>query len=620
MNQATKDDLKDIIDFLADVLPFSALEEDEQLQLAKQLDIEYIPKRANKTVPIDECVYLIRTGAFEISDGQGQLVDRLGEGECFGISTVLHDNPEQLKVSAIEDSLVYLLPKENFLTLLETQKGIRLFFNKLVSYRTSHSKQSKSTNKLELQHTQPTRSLLQNKLVYCSIQNSIREAAEIMRENKVSCLLLIENHQLHGIVTDRDLRNRVVADALDVNLPVTRIATMKPVTISADSVIMEAQLLMSNVGVHHLPVMENNVPIGVVTASDIVRAHSVSMIHFVDRIFREKTADSVAELKHSIPNLLDNWIQADVSPQEIGESFAVIGDGFVRKAIALAIETHGEPPMEIAWLTFGSQARKEQSFASDQDNGLILEREPTPSETDYFQAFTNTVCALLDQFGYVLCPGDIMASNPKWRKTRPQWQAAFSHWVNKPEPEALLNASIFFDLRVVYGPSGWLDELKSHLTETLTKADLFFMHLTRNALRAKPPLGFFRSFILKDSGDHENELDIKHHGIALVNDLARIIALAEGILTPNTAERLLSTNEHLLQKPLKASLLEAWLLLNDLKLENQARQLKAGEQGSNFINPDELSPLRRAHLKNAFKSIERAQKALAQHYLRGAGV
>jgi CBS domain-containing protein len=601
------------------VLPFSSLEDNEQLKLSKQLDIEYIPKRANKSVPIDECVYLIRTGAFEIVDGSGRLVDRLSEGECFGVSTVLYDNPEQLQVNAIEDSLVYLLPKENFLALLDEQKGIRQFFKKLVSYRTNQQLETVTTPKLEIQHTQPVRSLIQNKLVYCSIQNSIREAAEIMRENKVSCLLLIEKNRLHGIVTDRDLRNRVVAEALDVNLPITQIATLKPTTISADSAILEAQLLMSNVGVHHLPVIEHNEPVGVVTASDIVRAHSVSMIHFVDRIFREKTAEDVSKLQAKVPGLLDYWIQADVSPQEIGESFAVIGDGFVRKAIALAKEKHGEPPMEFSWLTFGSQARKEQSFASDQDNGLMLEREPNAEEETYFIEFTKTVCGLLDQFGYILCPGDIMASNPKWRKTTDQWKAAFSSWIQKPEPEALLNASIFFDLRVAYGNNGWLDDLKTHLSEALTKSDLFFMHMTRNALRAKPPLGFFRSFMVNNSGDHENELDIKHQGIALINDLARIIALAEGKLTANTAERLTQTNENLLQNPIKESLLEAWLLLNDLKLENQAQQLKKGLKGSNFINPDDLSPLRRAHLKNAFKSIERAQKALAQHYLRGAG-
>jgi CBS domain-containing protein len=394
---------------------------------------------------------------------------------------------------------------------------------------------------------------------------------------------------------------------------------MTPTTIGHDAAILEAQLLMSNIGIHHLPVIKNGEPLGVVTATDIVRAHSVSLIHFVDRIFREKTPEAVAELQQKVPKLLEYWIQADVSPQEVGESFAVIGDAFVRKAIALALAEHGEAPIKFSWLTFGSQARKEQSFASDQDNGLILEREPTAAEDQWLSAFTTRVCHLLDQFGYVLCPGDIMASNPKWRKTVEGWQKAFRAWIDTPEPQSLLNASIFFDMRVVYGEEGWLDDIKNGIAPLLKKADLFFMHMTRNAMQAKPPLGFFRSFIVNDSGDHENELDIKHQGAALINDMARILALAEGNFVAGTPERLQEVGNDRLQKPLRDSLFEAWLLLGELKLENQSRQLKAGEKTTNFINPDELSPLRRAHLKSAFKSIERAQKALSQHYLRGPG-
>jgi len=617
-HSASSDDLKDITDFLASALPYSALGLNEQCSLARQLEIEYIPERANKSVPIDECVYIIRTGAFEIFDSDGQLIDRLGEGECFGVSTQMYDNPEKLKVYAIEDSLVYRLPKKDFIDLLENQKSIQQFFKKLVSYRSKSYGDKISGSKLDVQHTQPVDELMQNKMVYCSIKNTIREAAEIMRENKVSCLLLVEKKMLHGIVTDRDLRNRVVADAMDVNKPITAIATTNPTTISAGSALLEAQLLMSNVGIHHLPIVRNSQPIGVITASDIVRAHSVSMIHFVDRIFREKTALAVAALQKKVPGLLDYWIQADVSPQEIGESFAVISDAFVRKAIALSLEEHGQAPMKFSWLAFGSQARKEQSFASDQDNGLVLEREPTLGEEDYFEKFTASVCALLDSFGYVLCPGGIMASNPKWRKTVPGWSEAFSSWIRTPEPEALLNASIFFDMRIVYGPEHWLDELRIELVGMLEKAELFFMHMSRNALRTKPPLGFFRSFMVNNGGEHENELDIKHQGIALINDLARILALGEGQLQPSTIERYQLTTESLLQQPIKSSLIEAWLLLNELKLENQSAQLKAGQAGSNFINPDQLSPLRRAHLKNAFKAIERAQKALAQHYLRGS--
>ncbi len=620
MNQATKDDLKDILDFIADVLPFSVLDPDEQWQLARKLDIEYLPQRANKTVPIDACVYLVRTGAFDIVDEDGHLVDRIGEGECFGVSTSMVENKDQLRVNVIEDALVYRLPKADFLALLDSNKSIRRFFEKLVGYRSHRAFEKQPAAKFDMQHTQPVRTLIQNKLVYCSIHNSIREAAEIMRENKVSCLLLVEDKRLHGIVTDRDLRNRVVAEALDVNLPITRIATFEPQTIDAGAAILEAQVCMTNAGIHHLPVLEKGLPIGVVTATDIVRTHSVSLIHFVDRIFREKSPEKIAELQQQVPSLMEYWIQADVSPEEIGESLAVIGDAFVRKALLLAAQEHGPAPMEFAWLAFGSQARKDQSFASDQDNGLILEREPDASEAEYFSAFCATVCLRLDQFGYDLCPGDIMAQNPQWRKTLSQWQQTFMAWIDTPDPEALLHASIFFDMRIVAGPQQWLSELHGALSEKLQRSDLFFMHMTRNALRTKPPLGFFRSFIVADSGEHENELDVKHQGIALINDLARLVALAEGNMIPGTLSRLAQASESLLQKPLRDSLCEAWLLLNDIKLENQIQQLKQQKRSSNFMNPDALSPLRRAHLKNAFKAIERAQKALAQHYLRGSGV
>lgn len=346
----------------------------------------------------------------------------------------------------------------------------------------------------------------------------------------------------------------------------------------------------------------------------------MSIIHFVDRIFRENSAEALAKLHAKTPGLLEYWIQADVSARDIGESLAVISDAFVRRAIQLAMTEQGEPPMPFVWLAFGSQARKDQSFSSDQDSGLILQREPNPAEDAYFVSFTQTVSQLLDTIGYPFCPGNIMASNRQWRKTSRQWLQQFSQWIHKPAPEALLHASIFFDMRTVYGPEEWLEELKTDLGCELTEADIFFMHMTRNALRNKPPLGFFRAFIVNNHGDHEHELDIKQQGIALVNDMARIIALAAGITQPQTISRLEAAGDQLLQKPLRESLKEAWLQLNDLKLEHQLMQLKAGRPGCNFINPDELSPLRRAQLKNAFKVIGRAQKALAQHYLRSSGV
>jgi CBS domain-containing protein len=620
MSRATVDDLKDVLDFIASVIPFSTLDEHARLILARQLEIEYIPKQLNHSLAIEACVYIVRTGAFEILDDNKKLVDRLGEGECFGVTTLLHDNPEHLQVIAIEDALVYRLNKDDFLTLLDQHRNIRLFFTKLAGYRTASPDALIKQEALSVQHTRAVKYLIQNKLVYCDQQTSIREAAEIMRENRVSCLLLLEEKNLVGIITDRDLRNRVVAEALDVNRLASEIATLNPAVVLAQSSMIEAQLHMSSVGIHHLPVVENNKPIGVITASDIIRAHSVSIIHFVDRIFRESEIDSLATLFREIPGLLDYWIQVDVSPQEIGQSFAVISDAFVRRSIQLALEIHGQPPMAFVWLAFGSQARKDQSFSSDQDSGLILAHEPNPDEADYFSEFTATVCQFLDQIGYPLCPGNIMASNSRWRKTLTQWLDVFVSWIHTPNPESLLNATVFFDVRAVFGPAQWLETLKEDLSREVKTAEIFLMHLTANALHRKPPLGFFRAFMVNHSGDHEHELDIKQQGIALVNDMARILALAEGCLTAQTLTRLEQVTDQLLQAPLRESLKEAWLQLNELKLEYQCEQLKTGLPASNFINPDDLSPLRRAQLKSAFKVIERAQQALAQHYLRGSRV
>ena len=619
MTSVSADDLKDVIDFLRDVIPFSSLPEPELLRLAGHLSIEYIPERSRQPVTLDHAIALVRSGGFDIVDEQDALIDRLGEGECFGISSMLQSRPSTYRVLAIEDSLIFRLPGPVFLALLDEHKNLRLFFEKLVSYRASPIAEHSRPASFEVQYAQPVSSLIQNRLVYCSVQNSIREAAEIMRENKVSCLLLIEQKKLQGIVTDRDLRNRVVADALDVNRPITDIATLSPQTISYTATVIDAQMQMSNQGIHHLPIMKDGQPIGVVTATDIVRAHSVSLVHFVDRLFREKTVSALARLQSRVPDLLDYWVQADVSPVEIGESMAVIGDAFVRKIIQLTLADMSEAPMAFSWISFGSQARKDQSFASDQDNGLILEREPDKQTDAWFSEFTERVCQGLDRCGYPLCPGDIMATNPRWRMTLDGWRSAFSQWIDVPQPDALLNASIFFDLRLVVGDPEPLEALKTSLLPSLKKGDVFFMHMTRNAMRAKPPIGFFRSFIVNDSGEHENELDIKHQGAALINDMARILALADGVMEPNTVTRLQSASDRLLQKPLRDSLVEAWLLLTELKLESQMTQLQNKEPVSNFLNPDDLSPLRRAYLKNAFKSIERAQKALGQYYLRGGG-
>lgn len=616
------DDLKDVVDFLAETLPFSALPADSRLEVAQRLSVDYIPRHANQPLALAPTLYIIRTGAFELRTAEGELLDRLGEHDLFGLNTLLSGNPEGLTVFPIEDALVYKLSAEDVTALSQSYEPMGDFFQQVSSQRKRLNRLAlgrQSRPRLELQLTQRVRDVTTDAApVSCSPEVSIQQAAQLMREQRVSSLMLLDGEVLGGIVTDRDIRNRAVAEGLDLSRPVADIATTDPITVTADARLFDAQKAMSQHRIHHLPVMEGERVIGMITATDLVRAQQVSPLFLIDDIQRQPNLDALAELRHRVPALIHNWVQADINPVEMGRVLAAIGDAFVQRCIALAQQELGEAPMKFAWLAFGSQARMDQTFASDQDNALILEREPNQPEADYFRHLADWVCPALARCGYVLCPGDIMASNPQWRLSVDGWQRQFSGWLDEATPKALLHSSIFFDLRVIDGDADLLAPIQQQLLKRAPKADLFLALMTQTAVRNRPPLGFFRRFVVESGGEHEDALDLKHRGVALINDLARIHALAGGIAAVSTEARLQAALEAgLIETDLAHSLMEAWELIAALRIEEQSEAVRRGDTPDSFLDPDDLSPLMRAHLKDAFGAIQTAQQAALHRYARG---
>ncbi|MFG1495921.1 DUF294 nucleotidyltransferase-like domain-containing protein [Saccharospirillum sp. HFRX-1] len=616
------DDLKDVVDFLAETLPFSALPADDRLDVAQRLSVDYIPRHVNEPLALAPTLYIIRTGAFELRTADGELLDRLGEHDLFGLNTLLTGNPEGLTVFPIEDALVYKLSAEAVKALSASYEPVGSFFQQVSSQRQrlnrlAHNRQNRP--RLELQLTQSVRDVTTAAApVACAPTTSIQDAARLMRDQRVSSLMLLDGDVLGGIVTDRDIRNRAVAEGLDLSRPVADIATTDPVTVSASAPLFDAQKMMSQHRIHHLPVMDGERLVGMITATDLVRAQQVSPLFLIDDIQRQTNLDALAELRHRVPALIHNWVQAEISPVEMGRVLAAIGDAFVQRCIALAQEELGEAPMKFAWLAFGSQARMDQTFASDQDNALILEREPNEPEADYFRHLADWVCPALARCGYVLCPGDIMASNPKWRLSVDGWQQQFTRWIDEATPKALLHSTIFFDVRVIDGDADLLIPIHRALLARTPKADLFLALLTQTAVRNRPPLGFFRRFVVESGGAHEDALDLKHRGVALINDLARIYALAGGISAVSTTARLQAALEAgLLEADLAHSLIEAWHLIAALRIEEQSEAVRRDETPTSFLDPDALSPLMRAHLKDAFGAIGQVQQTALQRYARG---
>jgi CBS domain-containing protein len=570
-------------------------------------------------------VHLIRRGACEIRTPKGGLVDQIADGECFGVSSVMTQNPDGLQVVAMEDSLVYRFDKIRFIEMLEKNEAFGLFFE-----HTQHNRLRKLTrsqsNELAspaLQLSTPVAHIMTRQLIQATPKETVQTIAMRMTEARVSSILVVEEGRLQGIVTDRDLRSRILAVGGSSDSLVADVMTVSPVTLSPNSLVMQAQTLMSESNIHHLPIVdEEHQAVGMLTAADLLRHQELSPLLLINLIHRQQSVESLARVCKQWPTLIINLIVTDMKAADVGKVLATVSDNLTRRLIELALEKFGPAPMDFQFLVFGSQARRDQSLGSDQDNGLMLEREPSAEESLYFADLSEFVCQGLGLCGIRLCPGNIMASNPEWRRTTVGWQQAFSRWIKSSAPSALLHASIFFDIRCVYDNGKSEGEAVKDLIKAMqlevSKNSVFLATLTRSALVTKPPLGFFRHFLLESSGEHKHQLDLKHQGLALINDLARLYGLSCQTYRVGTLDRIeQAIREKLISVDTARNLMDAWDKLNGLRLEAQSRHFQATGKASAYLDPKDLSPLERKHLKTTFSIISEVQDVAQQRFLRG---
>ena len=444
---------------------------------------------------------------------------------------------------------------------------------------------------------------------------SVRDAAAKMVAERVSAMLITDDSRVCGIVTDRDIRSRVVAQGHDVGLPVAEIMTPSPIMLDGDAQAYEAALVMMQNHIHHLPITVENELIGMVSRSDFMRLETEHPLYLVSDIGKQTTSEGIVEACARLPGLIIGQMESDASGEQIGKFITTITDTITRQLLRIAEAKLGAPPCDYAWVAMGSQGRSEQSAKSDQDNALVLSDSVTEADDTYFRAMAQIVNDGLDACGYVYCPGDVMASNSKWRQPLEQWKDYFRRWITVPEEKALMHANIFFDLRCVSGKAELVEALKSSIRECARKNEIFLALMAKNAMNYQPPLGFFRQFVLEKSGEHKNTLDLKLHGIMPIVEIARIRSLAAGELRISTRNRLVAAaRAKEITEIDAANLVDALDFIEQLRIEHQCRQLRAGEQPDNNLSPDELSPLVRQNLKSAFSQIRVSQSALLNRF------
>ena len=601
--------MTELLEFLRTVAPFSELGDEALAELVEHFD--EVSFQADDD--LGEFPQPGRHGLFVIADGTVKLqslddedLEERGAGEVFGHAIALENEHRDYRVVAIEQGRLYRLSPEALDEIIAGHPLIGHFLTADPGERLRALPGRKTGTLLDLPLRPP---------VTTGPGTSIADCAALMAKHQVSCLPIVKDGGLVGILTDRDLRSRVLARRVDPGKPVAEVMTADPLSAPIKGLIDEALVEMMRLGIHHLPVVNaEGVLAGVVSAGDLLRLQAPHPLRLVRDIQRAADVDSVAALTRQGPGMLAGLSRQGSEVTEVGRIASMITDACTRRLLTLAAEQLGEAPMDWAWLAFGSQARMEQGLISDQDNGLLLADKPDPEAADYFLKLATFVCDGLDASGYVYCAGDVMAMK-NWRMSLNQWQRTFDGWMLEPDPQSVMNTSIFFDMRSVAGDKRLVSRLQEHVLARAKDSRIFLRFLAGESIGHTPPLGLFRQFLQEEEAGKGKGINLKKRGVIPIVDLARVRALESAIAAVHTEERIRAAAEFGNMNARDADdLVHALRFIGNVRLRHQVSLHERGEKPNHLVDPEALSGLHRRYLRSAFGIVRTAQKALAQRY------
>jgi CBS domain-containing protein len=575
-----------------------------------------------------EYLYIIKNGAaeryFEENDKK-TLRGMLGEGDMYGgISMLMNKGIAIRSLRVTEDSYFYILPKAIFLDICRKYEAFSDYFTDAFGKRMLDRSYAEiiagNFRPAEISpefFNRPVASIVNRELVYCDYEMPIQAAAGVMSQHNSSSIFIREaNGEFVGLVTDNDLRNKVTATGYDILKPVSDIMTSPLVSVPSEALIFESMMEMMQKNIKHLAIRDaKNQVVGVITNRDLLKAQGQSPFFIVREIAQARFVNQIVQVRRQVPQLIQALINTGAKAANVTRFLTTVSDAILQKLIGFAIDEMGPPPAKFVFMILGSEGRKEQTLKTDQDNAIIIEDLPATeakAAMGYFLGFSEKVCGWLNEVGYDFCKGGVMAKNRQWCQPLAVWKNYFKQWIHTAEPEALLQASIFFDFRGAYGQTELIDELRKYLFDSLGGWQGFFRHLAENALFFTPPIGFFRNFLVESKGEHRDSFDIKA-AMQPVVDYARIYALSNRVAETNTLGRLRVLLD---QKKLSAQQYqELDTVYSYLMQQRFVRQVKASieENGKpdNYINPKKLSRIEQTTLKEIFKRIEKFQAKLS---------
>lgn len=626
---------ENIANFLKDYPPFNHLTYDELIQVATSIGVVSLDK--HKTLfqiddKLHDSFYVVASGVvnlFVIADAEETLLNKCYAGDVFGLRPFFAKNNYMMTAKAREDCLVYAIPIAVFKPFVAQNPQVLDFLLESFATNTRNPFDKENRGKLitdnvytenqsnEFQYFQ---SLSYNKTpVKITASTMIKEAAQLMSDNLIDSALITEQNYPIGIVTDTDYRSKIATGRVSINVPVDKIMSSPVITVPENVSVAEAQLLLLKHNVSHLCVTadgsDKSDVRGIISEHDLIVAQANNPGVLIKEIKRSLSPKELKQVREKLTGLVQTSIAKNIPLPHIYNISGEIITAIVRRSVELAILDLGSPPARFAWLSIGSQGRKEQLLQTDQDSILVFEDvavEKYRDVKDYFLKLSKRATAILEKVGYSYCPNGHMASNMMWCKSLTEWIKQYNNWMKAPGEKSNEISSIFFDYEIAFGEGKIEDAITEVLFANVKTNTLFYDYLGNDTLRKQPPLNFFKKFNLEEEGEHKGKFDIKRRAIMPLVDGARLFAISMNLKGVNNTylrfKQLAMVDPKFSEIYLNCA--DAFLILSKFRTLEGLKNDTAGD----YIQVDELTKADKEKLKNALGPMKELEELIKDRF------
>ncbi|NLB31581.1 MAG: CBS domain-containing protein [Alcaligenaceae bacterium] len=542
------------------------------------------------------------------------------DGDAFPYGPLISNQPNTSQFIAITDCFVYQVPAAIFHRLREESTVFKGFCIARLASLLEESKRIIQSHHVKKQSDEQPLSLelgsvIKREVITCTPDTPLKEVLEILADTYIGSMAIVnDDKQPLGIFTLNDVLRRVALPEADLDRPIVEFMTANPIALYADDLAYEAALIMAKHGFRHIFVIDNHKKLlGVISERDLFALQRIGLTDIAHGIEAAKNLDDLKLSLAQIKKLAKNMMAQGIAIEQLTHLISHLNDQVVREVIRLRFKDHPEVEhIDFTWIAMGSEGRDEQLFYTDQDNGIIFKDSDNRASTRAtLLNFAKDVNHDLDKLGFPLCTGNIMAMNPECCLSDTEWRLRFSRWINNPDPEALLNATIYFDFKGIAGNVSLAEQLRKWLCDVVPSQDLFLRFMTQNALRNRPPLGLFKEFSTRD----DDTINLKFNGSAIIVDIARILALKHASHATNTVERLSAVmNKGDLEAKQIQGCIESFAFIQLLRMKHHFELEDKGLELSNNINPQQLDDLSKRVLRESFRLMRNIQNTLAHKY------